>query len=172
MAKKKKTGQRAEGIWAKSGKLYVVLSKYLIKDCKKVRIRKWISTNLPDTPDNVLTASNIRRNLLSQDIRESVDPNITVTDYVDLFLSKKCRTIRDTTYSSYIQRCAHIKSFFSDIKLKKINISDIEDFYDSLIVDKQLQARTLKDIKTLFNSMMEEAIKDNIIAYTYSIIRV
>lgn len=165
MAKKKKSGQRAEGIWAKSGKLYVVLSKYQIKDGKKVRTRKWISTNLPDTPDNVLAASNIRRNLLSQDIRESVDPNITVTDYVDLFLSKKCRTIRDTTYSSYLQRTAHIKSFFSDIKLRKINIADIEDFYDFLIVEKQLQARTLKDIKTLFNSIMEEAIKDNVIAY-------
>ena len=125
MAKKKKSGQRAEGIWAKSGKLYVVLSKYQIKDGKKVRTRKWISTNLPDTPDNVLAASNIRRNLLSQDIRESVDPNITVTDY----------------------------------------IADIEDFYDFLIVEKQLQARTLKDIKTLFNSIMEEAIKDNVIAY-------
>ena len=59
MAKKEKSGQRAEGIWAKSGKLYVVLSKYQIKDGKKVRTRKWISTNLPDTQDNVLAASNI-----------------------------------------------------------------------------------------------------------------
>ena len=54
--------------------------------------------------------------------------------------------------------------FFSKLKLKDITQADIEQFLDHLFSADKCQMRTVKDIKVLFNGIMEQAVKDGLIA--------
>ena len=163
MARKKKDGQRATGIQSKKGMLYIVTSKIVIKDGKRVSEKKWTATGLKDTPENVKIAAGFRSGLLNQTSQTTPNRDITLSEYVDQFLKSKKRTIADTTYSAYSQRGARIKEYFGDKKLNRIRVSDVENFLDYLITHKKTQQRTLKDIKALFSSVMEQAISEDLI---------
>ena len=114
MARKKKNGRRAEGIQGRNGWLYIIRTQSVIKDGKKSYEKKWISTGLTDTTANIVKASEMRRVILSSgNTALSVDRDTTVTEYVDLFLAKKKRTVSDTTYSGYHYRGNRIKELLS-----------------------------------------------------------
>ena len=116
MARKKKNGRRAEGIQARNGWLYIIRTQSVIKDGNKSYDKKWISTGLADTAENITKASEMRRAILNTGKNAlCVDRDITVADYVDLFLAKKKRTVSDTTYSGYHYRGNRIKEFFGSI---------------------------------------------------------
>lgn len=112
MARLKKDGKRATGIQGKKGFLYIVSSHPVIKDGIKKSEKKWISTGLSDTPENVKKAIEIRRTLLNRNVMYITDRNITFSDYIDIILRNKKREVSDTTYSAYCQRANHIKHFF------------------------------------------------------------
>lgn len=168
MARLKKNGKRATGIQGKKGFLYIVSSHPVIKDGIKKSEKKWISTGLSDTPENVKKAIEIRRTLLNRNVMYITDRNITFPDYIDIILRNKKREVSDTTYSAYCQRANHIKHFFKKVKVKEIDETLVEAFLDDLFISHHLQQRTVKDIKVFLGLVLEEASKEGLISYNPS----
>lgn len=164
MARKKKDGRWATGIQSKKGMLYIVTTQNAIKDGKRVNEKVWTATQLADTPENVKKASEMRFTILRKDKADMIDRDVTVADYVDIYLAKKKWTVSDTTYSGYYHRGSHIKDFFSSVKLSDVKVRDIEQFLDQLFTERESQPRTVKDIKVLFGSIMDLAVQDGLIA--------
>lgn len=165
MARKKKDGRRAKGIQAKKGMLYIVVSRRVMKNGENTSIKRWISTGLKDTSENVDKAVAMRKAMQSSKGNAlSTDHDVTLEEYLDLFLEQKKRTVGDTTYSGYCHRGQRIKNHFGKEKLKNITQSDVEEFLDNLITEHGNGERTIKDTKSLFRSMMEYAVRDGLIA--------
>lgn len=165
MARKKKDGRRAQGIQGKKGKLYIVISQRALKNGETSFVKKWISTGLTDTPENITKATAMRKAMMSsKGSALSTDRDVTLETYLDLYLAHKKRTVSDTTYSGYRNRGLRVKKYFGSEKLKNVTCLDVEQFLDSLITEHGNGERTIKDTKTLFRSVMESAIKDGLIA--------
>ncbi|MCR5322180.1 MAG: site-specific integrase [Lachnospiraceae bacterium] len=165
MARPKKDGKRATGIQGKKGYLYIVTSQPVIKNGVKKTEKKWISTGLTDTPENVKTAIEHRMRLLNKTVVSVTDLNISIADYIDFILSKKIREVSNTTYSSYYYRAKKIKEYFGSVKVKEINEIMVADFLDSLFEVNHVQQRTVKDIKVFLGNVMTQAVKEGIIPY-------
>ncbi|MCR4945453.1 MAG: site-specific integrase [Lachnospiraceae bacterium] len=166
MARPKKNGRRATGIQGKSGYLYIITQKNIIKDGIKTREKVWIATGLKDTPENIKTALEMKNRLLSNKRETSItDRNVTLNDYTDMFLSKKKREVSETTYSSYFYRAQKIKAFFGAVKVRDVNRIMVESFLDDLFESHGVQPRTAKDIKVFLGSVMDQAVKDGLIPY-------
>jgi integrase len=165
MARPKKDGKRASGIQGKKGFLYIVISHPVIKDGVKKSEKKWISTGLPDTPENIKKASEIRSTLLTKKIMSVTDRNISLSDYTDQILAIKKREVSDTTYSSYYHRANHIKRFFGKVKVREVDEALVEAFLDDLFITRNIQQRTVKDIKVFFGYIMEEACKEGLVTH-------
>ena len=165
MARHKKNGKRATGIQGKNGFLYIVTCNKVVKESGISYERKWISTGLTDTPENVKKASEKRVRLLNTKTIQVIDRNITLSDYMDIVLEKKKREISDTTYSVYLYRANRIKAYFKNTKLKDLSEFIVENFLDDLYITHQLQTRSVKDIKVLLSSVASQAVKDGILVY-------
>ena len=165
MGRRKKNGNRAEGIESKSGHLYIVTSNYITKDGVKSRKKIWHKTGLADTPENIKKASELRFNLMHKRPLISVDRNISLTDYIDLAIERKKRQVNDTTYVAYCHRAKKIKEYFPDVKCRNLDESMVERFLDDLFITYQIQPRSVKDIKILFSSIIDQAVKDGVIVY-------
>ena len=166
MARAKKNGKRATGIQGKSGYLYIITHNHVVKDGVKTREKVWIATKLKDTPENIKKASEMRNRLLNNKKEISItDRNVTLNEYIEMFLSKKKREVSETTYSSYFYRAERIKEFFGTVKVKDVNERMVESFLDDLFEKKGVQPRTVKDNKVLFSSIMDQAVKDGIVPY-------
>ena len=165
MARPKKNGKRATGIQGKNGYLYIVISRPVIKDGAKKSEKKWYATGLTDTPENVKKAAVIRSKLLDRKTVSAIDRNVTLSEYTDRVLEKKKREVSDTTYAAYYYRSQKIKQGFGGVKLRDINTPMVEHFLDDLFETHNAQPRTVKDIKVLLGHIMEQAIKDGIVAY-------
>ncbi len=164
MARRKKNGRRATGIQSKKGMLYIVTNQKVIKNGQHTFERKWTATGLSDTPENVKKASDLRLMLKSKGIHDTLDKDVTIPVYADAFLEKKKRTVADTTYSRYSQRCDKIKKYFEAVRVSDLTLSDVEDFLDFLFIVEKYQPRSVKDIKVLFSSIIDLAVKDDLIA--------
>ena len=163
MARPKKNGRRAEGIQGKRGYLYIVTSRAIIRDGVKKVEKKWISTGLTDTPENVKKASAVREKLLNKSSTAAPDRNALLSDYTDQILEKKKREVTDTTYSGYYYRAKRIKDYFGGIKIRELNESMVEAFLDSLFEKEHVQPRTVKDTKVFLGNILEQAVRDGII---------
>lgn len=163
MARPKKDGKRATGIYGKHGSLYIVMNQSVIENGSIKNKRQWISTGLKDTQDNIKRASEKRLEILQNKVVSDVNKNILVSQYVEVFLDRKQREVKNTTYVSYYYKAAHIKRYFAGVKIKNITKHHVEIFLDDLFTVNKVQHRTVKDIKGVFNSIMEMAIKDGII---------
>ena len=127
--------------------------------------KRWVATGLADTDKNLEKAVDMRKSLMSSKNKGLTDdPNVMLVMYVDLYLARKKRTVVDTTYAGYLYRSVKIKEFFRKLRLKDITQADIEQFLDYLFTADKCQMRTVKDIKVLFNGIMEQAVKDGLIA--------
>lgn len=165
MARKKNAYKKmSAGIYRKGKYLYVVISQSVIRNGNKTTEKKWISTGLEDNPENVKKAIEFREMLNNKTRVSMIDRNITMTAYVEYVLTQLQRQIKDTTYSSYVYRGNTIKKYFGNIKVKDLNKRMIEEFLDSLFIQHHMQLRTVKDIKVFFNHILEEAVKEGIIA--------
>lgn len=165
MARKKKDGRRAEGIQGKKGRLYYVITQEEVIDGKKISKRVWCATGLTDENENISKAVEMReKRLSSAGSALSVDREVPMKTYVNLYLAKKRRTIADTTYSGYFYRGNRIIDFFDEIKVRSVSKVNVEQFMDHLITDCESQERTVKDIKTLLSGIMDQAVRDGLIA--------
>lgn len=165
MARKKKDGKRAKGIQGKMGKLYIVTTQITMENGKKVSRNNWISTGLDDTPANVKIAIKQREKMFRNKAQSFIDMNITMPDFIDNILTKKERTISDTTFAAYYYRGQRIKVFFEGYKVKDINEIFIANFLDDLFITYELQPRTVKDIRTFLGLIMDQAVKEGIVPY-------
>lgn len=165
MARPKKDGRRATGIQGKNGYLYIVTSKLVMTDGVKKSKKTWIGTGLKDKPENVEKAKTMRYRILGLRVTTDVDRNVTISDYIDYVLDKKKREVSDTTYASYYYKSNRIKDHFGEIKVKDISEIMVEDFLDDLFEVHHLQKRSVKDIKMIFGSIMDLAVKEGLIYY-------
>ena len=164
MARKRKDGRRAEGIQGRKGRLYYIITQQEVIDGKKISKRVWCATGLPDKDENISKAVEMReKRLSSAGSALSVDRDVPMKTYVNLYLAKKRRTIADTTYSGYFYRGNRIIDFFDEIKVRSVSKVNVEQFMDHLITDCESQERTVKDIKTLLSGIMDQAVKDGLI---------
>lgn len=165
MARKRKDGRRAEGIQGRKGRLYYIITQEEVIDGKKISKRVWCATGLPDKDENISKAVEMReKRLSSAGSALSVDREVPMKTYVNLYLAKKRRTIADTTYSGYFYRGNRIIDFFDEIKVRSVSKVNVEQFMDHLITDCESQERTVKDIKTLLSGIMDQAVRDGLIA--------
>ena len=165
MARKRKDGRRAEGIQGRKGRLYYIITQQEVIDGKKISKRVWCATGLPDKDENISKAVEMReKRLSSAGSALSVDREVPMKTYVNLYLAKKRRTIADTTYSGYFYRGNRIIDFFDEIKVRSVSKVNVEQFLDHLITDCESQERTVKDIKTLLSGIMDQAVRDGLIA--------
>lgn len=165
MARIRKDGRRAEGIQGRKGRLYYIITQQEVIDGKKISKRVWCATGLPDKDENISKAVEMReKRLSSAGSALSVDREVPMKTYVNLYLAKKRRTIADTTYSGYFYRGNRIIDFFDEIKVRSVSKVNVEQFMDHLITDCESQERTVKDIKTLLSGIMDQAVKDGLIA--------
>jgi integrase len=165
VARPKKDGRRATGIQAKKGRLFAVTTRRVVKEGVKKYERVWTALGLEDTPQNIQKAREARERLLNDSGQEDVDRNVLLSDYVDRFLERKKRRVSNTTYSAYFYRGRRIKESFEGMKLRNIGVRDVEAFLDELFERDGAQPRTVKDVRVLFGSIMEQAVRSGIIAY-------
>lgn len=163
MARKRKEGRKDVGIYNKGGKLYIVISKPVIKNGNKKYTNEWFNTGFDDTAENVQKAINLRNHFISNKKNHDVDKNISTKDFLEKYLQEKKRIASDTTYASYIYYSKLIDEYFKNIKIKDISEDYINEFFDYLFVDRNLSTRTVKNTKTAFYNVMEYAIKTNVI---------
>ena len=164
MARKKKDGARAKGVHAKKGYLYLVESQIVLENGEKKSKKIWSKTQLTDTPENVVKAVAMRNRRLKSNSDEDVNMNISISDLIELELSNKKREVSDTTYSSYFYRSKRIKDYFGSTRVRDITKHMVESFLDSLLEEKDLQPRTVKDTKVFFGYLMERAFRLGIIS--------
>ena len=166
MARPKKDGRRAKGIQGKKGYLYIVITQQTVKDGKKQVEHRWIATGLIDTADHVKKALEMRAVLLDKKNRFSlIDRNIKASDYLSLYLESKKREVADTTYAAYYYKVRRIIEEFESVKIRDIDTRMVEAFLDNLFEKDHASPRTVKDVKVLFGTIMDQAIKDGLIAY-------
>lgn len=165
MARPKKDGRRATGIQGKSGYLYILFSNPVVKDGVRSREKRWISTGLTDTPDNIKKATEMRSKLLNKRDVPSSDRNVTFSEYTDYVLKRKKREVSETTYSSYFYRANRIKEYFGDVRVRDVNEFMVESFLDNLFEKHHVQHRTVKDTKVFLGCIMEQAVKEGVIPY-------
>ena len=166
MARPKKQGKRAKGIQSKKGFLYIVTTQSVLENGNLINKKIWTATGLADTPENIKTASSIRTELLNKNTHAAISgKNITISEYTDIILDEKRRSIADSTYSAYITRSNNITKYFGNIKVKDLNKKLIETFLDSLFIISKLQYRTVKDIKAFLSEILDHAVADGMIPF-------
>ena len=164
MARPRKEGRKAKGVYSKSGMLYIVISKTIIKNGSKQYVNDWIPTNLSDTADNIKKAIDMRNAILSDKDSVLDNKNITFEDFFKIYLNDKKRTLADTTFAGYLYSGNHILEYFRNVKVKDIHEDYINDFLDSLFIEKNLGTRTVQDVKRVFYNILEYGITKKIIS--------
>ena len=164
MARRKKDGKRGPGIQGKKGNLYIIISQTALVDGVRKTTTKWISTGLPDTLENIKKAELARINILKSDAF-NLNYDISLSDYIDYYLSIKKDVVADTTYASYTYQAQRIKFYFGNTKLKKLDTKLANHFFNDLFIKQHLQIRTVKDTKVFLSSTLEQARNDGLISY-------
>lgn len=166
--------RRAKGIYAKHDKLFAAIQTYEIVDGKKKYIKKWISTDLADTPRNIKKAKDFREDLLLRDKEEfAADKKITMEEFVKHYLVIKKRLVADSTYASLMFRTNHISKYFQNICIGDITTRDVNAFLDHLLMGGNdakhitkspgLSKRSVRDIKAVLINIMNQALAEGII---------
>ncbi len=120
---------------------------------------------MTDNAANLSKAITMQKNLTdSGKDNLLIDREITVATYTDLFLEQKKRTVSDTTYAGYMNRCKKIKEYFQTFKIKDLTQVQVERFLDYQLTSNHIQARMVKDIKVLLGSIIEQAVRDGLIS--------
>lgn len=162
MSRPRKGSRRDKGIHAKSGYLYIVKSETTIIDGCPMTKKKWISTGLKDTRENVKLAADYRNKLARRRIILE-DPNITLSEYIDKVLVRMKRELADTTFATYSYRGKRIKRFFNGRLVKDLQKKEVESFLDYLFQTCHLQPGSVKDTKRFLCTILDCAIDDGLI---------
>lgn len=166
MARHKKPGKRDTGIQSKKGYLYFITNQKVFDGESMITKKKWISTGLKDTPENLKKAIEMHEQLLGKhaDMPQLIDKNITLQELSDLILEEKQRDVLTSTLNSYQNRSKNIMKHLGIIKVRDITRKTIEEYLDSLFIIGKLQERTVKDLKAHLATILDKAIQLGLIA--------
>lgn len=83
----------------------------------------------------------------------------TVAEWLDVWLETYVAvSVKPYTYDSYMRHCKnHIKPALGRIKLTELSSIQIQQFYNSLLMEKKLSPKTVKNINGVLHSALEQA---------------
>lgn len=88
----------------------------------------------------------------------------TLDEYSKISFEQHRHERKITTYTDYINIYnKHIKPVFGNRKLDKIRVSEINIWKNKLYTVNQLSSRRVNDIKKIFGTILEDAVRDEII---------
>lgn len=129
------------------------------------RIRK--SLNLNDTIKNRNLVNNKIFPQLKSDIHSGVFFNKaipTVDEYSKVSFENHKFDRRKATISNYSSMLRnHIIPYFGSRKLNEISVTDVNNWKNSLYIEKKLSSKAVNDIKNLLGSIFNDAVNDEII---------
>ena len=74
-------------------------------------------------------------------------------------------SVKPYTYDSYMRTCKnHIKPMLGRIKLSELTPLQIQQFYNSLLTEKKLSPKTVKNVNGVLHSALDQAVKLRMIA--------
>ncbi len=158
-------------IQTKNGKYYAVIN--LINNNGK-RKQKWISTGLEIKGNKKKAEQFLRDKIKEFELQKNiVSVDMLFTDYIVLWLDTIKISVDEITYKGYKWMCdAHILPYFTSKKIKLCDISrnHIQDYinykFENGRLDNKggLSPKTLKEHKLIINSVLKEAVKNDLIS--------
>ena len=105
-----------------------------------------------------------RRSIYSKDIMELREREVKLMkDQLDRYISTKAE-LRETTMRNYkYMYDRFIRGGFGKKKIAAVKYSDVLQFYQHLLKEKEMQINTLETIHTVFHPTFQLAVRDNII---------
>ena len=158
-------------IQTKNGKYYAVIN---LTDTNGKRKQKWISTGLEIKSNKKKAEQFLRDKIKEFELQKNiVSVDMLFTDYIVLWLDTIKISVDEITYKGYKWMCdAHILPYFTSKKIKLCDISrnHIQDYinykFESGRLDNKggLSPKTLKEHKLIINSVLKEAVKNDLIS--------
>lgn len=158
-------------IQTKNGKYYAVIN---LIDNNGKRKQKWISTGLEIKGNKKKAEQFLRDKIKEFELRKNiVSVDMLFTDYIVLWLNTIKISVDEITYKGYKWMCdAHILPYFTGKKIKLCDISrkHIQDYinykFENGRLDNKggLSPKTLKEHKLIINSVLKEAVKNDLIS--------
>ena len=158
-------------IQTKNGKYYAVIN---LIDNNGKRKQKWISTGLEIKGNKKKAEQFLREKIKEFELQKNiVSVDMLFTDYIVLWLDTIKISVDEITYKGYKWMCdAHILPYFTSKKIKLCDISrnHIQDYinykFENGRLDNKggLSPKTLKEHKLIINSVLKEAVKNDLIS--------
>ena len=158
-------------IQTKNGKYYAVIN---LIDNNGKRKQKWISTGLEIKGNKKKAEQFLRDKIKEFELQKNiVSVDMLFTDYIVLWLNTIKISVDEITYKGYKWMCdAHILPYFTGKKIKLCDISrkHIQDYinykFENGRLDNKggLSPKTLKEHKLIINSVLKEAVKNDLIS--------
>lgn len=158
-------------IQTKNGKYYAVIN---LIDNNGKRKQKWISTGLEIKGNKKKAEQFLRDKIKEFELQKNiVSVDMLFTDYIVLWLDTIKISVDEITYKGYKWMCdAHILPYFTSKKIKLCDISrnHIQDYinykFENGRLDNKggLSPKTLKEHKLIINSVLKEAVKNDLIS--------
>lgn len=168
----------------KSGKAYYYIRLSYKEPISEKWKQKWIATGLTVKGNKrkaeamVEEAIEANRHLefLPESLNQSIDPDILLCDYIDLWLEGKKRDLQVSTYEGYEYRAAHIKRYFEPLKYKVRELSSrmVDQFLKhELAYGKRdqktgemgpLSVRSVRSYKSILSAVYDQAAIDGLVS--------
>ncbi|MBQ6638001.1 MAG: tyrosine-type recombinase/integrase [Lachnospiraceae bacterium] len=161
------------GVYEKDGYLWVYVYDGSLKKNGKGRGGKQYATHLKANPENIPKAIEFRERK-KEEIKykkADYDAEMTLPELITRYMESK-KNNADTTLSKLSYHANKLSSYFGEIKVRKIQVKDLEDFYSYLATKgnegcghkgEGLSKRTLTDVKKFVDSLFRLAVRKKVI---------
>lgn len=167
----------------KSGKAYYYICLSYKDPISQAWKRKWVSTGLKvknnkrkaEAMVEAVIEANRHLEFSPESVNPSIDQDILLSDYIDLWLEGKKGDLQVSTYEGYEYRAAHIKRYFDPLKYKVRDLSSrIVDQYlkHELAYGKRdqktgekgpLSVRSVRSYKSILSAVYDQATIDGLV---------
>lgn len=167
----------------KSGKAYYYICLSYKDPINHSWKRKWVATGLPvkgnkrkaEAMVEAVIEANRYLEFSPESVNQSIDPDILLCDYIDLWLEGK-GDLQVSTYEGYEYRVAHIKRYFEPLKYKVRELSSrMVDQYlkHELAYGKRnqktgemepLSVRSVRSYKSILSAVYDQAAVDGLVS--------
>lgn len=167
----------------KSGKTYYYIRLSYKDPISQAWKQKWVATGLTvkgnkrkaEAMVETVIEANRHLEFSPESVNQSIDPDILLCDYIDLWLESKKRDLQVSTYEGYVFRVAHIKKYFEPLKYKVRELSSrMVDQYlkHELAYGKRdqktgkmgpLSVRSVRGYKSILSAVYDQAAIDGLV---------
>lgn len=168
----------------KSGKAYYYIRLSYKDPVSQAWRQKWVATGLPvknnkrkaEAMVDTVIEDNRHLEFSTESVNQSIDPDILLCDYIDLWLEGKKRDLQISTYEGYEYRVTHIKRYFQPLKYKVRELSSrMVDQYlkHELTYGKRnqktgemgpLSVRSVRSYKSILSAVYDQASIDGLVS--------